>query len=73
MCSYDFDYKGIKDEQKWSQSFSHPEKISMVDASDLIMNNPYDKGGNAHSDIYTPGIARFIWDCIGNLKNDGRN
>lgn len=67
MCSYDFDYDGIKEKQEWSQSFSRPEKISIVDASNLIRNNPYDKGGYAHSDIYTPGIARFIWDCIDNL------
>src|SRR5574341_1549360 len=68
MCSYAVDYRGIEENQKRSQSFSHPEKISIVDASCLIKNKPYDKGGNAHSDIYAPGIARFIWDCIGNLK-----
>lgn len=58
--------KVIGDE--WKQSFYHPEKISIVDASKLIENKPYGKGGIAHSDIYTPGIARFIWDCIDNSK-----
>ncbi len=66
-CSYDFDYDGIKEKQEWSQSFSDPERISIVNASKLIKNKPYGKGGNAHSDIYTPGIARFIWNCIDNL------
>ncbi|MDE1890753.1 MAG: hypothetical protein KGI30_10975, partial [Planctomycetota bacterium] len=51
-CSYDFDYDGIKEKQEWSQSFSRPEKISIVNASNLIRNKPYGKGGNAHSDIY---------------------
>jgi hypothetical protein len=54
---------------EWNQSFSLSEKISIVDASELIRNKPYGKGGIAHSDIYTPGIAMFVWDCIDNLEN----
>ncbi|MDE1890413.1 MAG: hypothetical protein KGI30_09230, partial [Planctomycetota bacterium] len=73
LCSYDVKYENILENQKWSQSFSDPKKISIVDASDLIKNEPYDKGGNAHSDIYTPGIARFIWDCIDNSKQSNGN
>lgn len=53
---------------EWNQSFSYSEKISIVDASALIRNKPYGKGGIAHSDIYTPGIAAFVWDCIHNLE-----
>ncbi|MBW7899181.1 hypothetical protein B188_27350 [Candidatus Brocadiaceae bacterium B188] len=61
----------IKEEMKleWNDSFQHPEKISIVDASELIKNKPYGKGGNAHSDIYTPGIANFMWNCIHNIEN----
>ncbi len=68
--SYDVDYVGIKEKQKWEQSFSERSKISIVDATNLVKNKPYGKGGNAHSDIFTPGIASFIWDCISNLKNN---
>ena len=73
-CSYDVDFKGVQKEKngrtEWDESFSHPENISIVDASSLIQNKPYGKAGNAHSDIYTPGIARFIWDCINHAGND---
>lgn len=55
-------------ENEWNHSFSHSEKISMVDTSALIRNKPYGKGGNAHSDIYTPGVAAFVWDCIDNME-----
>jgi hypothetical protein len=68
--SYDVDYVGIKESQEWEQSFSERLKISIVDATNLVKNKPYGKGGNAHSDIFTPGIASFIWDCISNLKNN---
>ncbi len=71
-CSYDVDFKGVCKEDnhqyEWTESFSHPEKISIVDASELIRNKPYGKSGGAHSDIYTPGIARFIWDCMNSGK-----
>lgn len=68
--SYDVDYIGIDETQEWKQSFSERSKISIVDATNLVKNKPYGKGGNAHSDIFTPGIASFIWDCISNLKNN---
>ena len=42
--------------------------ISIVDASELIYYHPYYKDGNAHNDIYTPGIAEFIWNCINNIQ-----
>jgi hypothetical protein len=62
--------KIIENEQfEWTDSFKHPEIISIVDASKLIKDKPYGKGGNAHSDIYTPGIANLIWDCIHNIEN----
>lgn len=49
---------------EWNKSFYEPKKISIVDASALIKNKPYGKGGIAHNDIYTPGVAMFVWDCI---------
>ncbi|KKO18593.1 MAG: hypothetical protein DCC43_09875 [Candidatus Brocadia sp.] len=78
-CNYDVTVREIqremggkiKDEEQlgWNESFRHPEKISIVDASALIKNKPYGKGGNAHSDIYTPGVAHFLWNCIHNIEN----
>ena len=41
---------------------------AIVDATNLIRRKPYGKGGSAHSDVFTPGIASFIWDCISNLE-----
>lgn len=72
--SYDVTYNGVKKENgtqsnEWRDSFNKPNKISIVDASDLIKNKSYDKGGKAHSDIFTPGVANFMWDCI----NKGQN
>jgi hypothetical protein len=49
---------------EWKASFADPGTISMVDASQLVRYTPYDKGGEAHSDIYTPGMADFIWDVL---------
>ena len=79
MCNHDVTVKEllrergkkIKEEKQleWNDSFQHPEKISIVDASELIKNKPYGKGGNAHSDIYTPGIANLMWNCIHNIEN----
>jgi hypothetical protein len=60
-------FAGVLDVIKWKQSFGISSKISIVDASELIYYRSYFKGGNAHNDIYTPGIAKFIWDCINNL------
>ncbi len=76
--SYNVNFDSIKKEDEkqsngWENSFKYSKKISIVDASDLIKNKPYGKGGNAHSDIYTPGIASFIWNCINNRKKNGEN
>jgi len=61
----------IREEKQlgWNEGFRHPEKISIVNASELIKIKPYGKCGNAHSDIYTPGIAHFLWNCIHNVEN----
>jgi hypothetical protein len=69
-CINDIDYIGIDETQVWEQSFSEKSKISIVDTTNLVKNKPYGKGGNAHSDIFTPGIASFIWNCISNLENN---
>jgi len=66
--NYNIIYAGMVDEAKWMDSFGNSSKISIVDASKLIFYHPYYKGGKAHNDIYTPGIAKFIWDCIDNLQ-----
>ena len=65
--NYNMIYSGVQDEVKWKQGLENSSKISIIDASELIYYLPYFKGGNAHNDIYTPGIANFIWDCIDNL------
>jgi len=58
----------VKDGVKWQQSFGISSKISIVDASELIYYRSYFNGGKAHNDIYTPGIAKFIWSCIDNIQ-----
>ncbi len=40
------------------------EKILLADASNIIKDHPYGKGGYAHSDIYKPEIGRFMWNLI---------
>lgn len=55
------------EKQSWTNSFRNQQRISIVDASNLIKNKVYDKGGTAHSDVYTPGVAQFVWDCINNI------
>ena len=65
--NYDFVFDRVDSSSNWVSSFNTPNKISIIDASNLIYNNPYGKGGNAHSDIYTPGVAQLIWSAIDNL------
>ena len=67
--NYNINFDKVQDNVKWKQGFGDSSKISIVDASELIYYRSYFKGGNAHNDIYTPGIADFIWDCINNLQN----
>ncbi|MBT3877523.1 MAG: hypothetical protein HOI47_22315 [Candidatus Scalindua sp.] len=66
--NYNKIYTGVKDGVKWQQSFGISSKISIVDASELIYYRSYFNGGKAHNDIYTPGIAKFIWSCIDNIQ-----
>jgi hypothetical protein len=56
------DYLNKIDGLKENQKMVNP--ISIVNATELIYYKPYYKGGNAHNDIYTPGVAKFIWKCI---------
>ncbi|GAX59335.1 hypothetical protein SCALIN_C02_0014 [Candidatus Scalindua japonica] len=65
--NYNRIFKDVQDSMKWKNSFTDASKISIVDASELIYYHPYQKGGNAHNDIYTPGVADFIWSCIDNI------
>jgi hypothetical protein len=60
-------FKEVPDNATWKLSFSDSSKISIVDASELIYYNVHFKPLRAHNDIYTPGIAEFIWNCINNL------
>lgn len=39
-------------------------KIFTMDVSGIVKEQPYGKGGGAHSDIYTPEMGRFLWDSI---------
>lgn len=68
--NYNRNYDSVLDEEKWNQSFRISSKISIVDASELIYYRSYFKGGKAHNDIYTPGIAKFIWNCIDNIQRN---
>ena len=66
--NYNINFSEVQDNKKWKNSFTDSSKISIVDTSELIYYHPYQKGGNAHNDIYTPGIAEFIWNCINNIQ-----
>ncbi len=65
--NYDIVFDRVDGSSNWVSSFNTPNKISIIDSSNLIYHNPYGKGGNAHSDIYTPGVAQLIWSAIDNL------
>lgn len=52
----------------WRQSFRIRDRVSMVDASGIVFRQPHNKGGKAHSDIYSPAVAGFIWDAIVNTE-----
>lgn len=49
----------------WSEfSKSVNRKIFSIDLSKIVKEQPYDKGGGSHSDIYTPEIGNFLWKSI---------
>lgn len=49
----------------WSKSAKNEKgKIFSLDLSRIVKDQPYGKGGGAHSDIYTPEIGRFLWKTI---------
>ncbi len=56
----------------WTSLGEINDKVAMIDASSLVKFSPYNKGGKAHSDIYTPGMAAFIWDVISKTLGDPR-
>jgi hypothetical protein len=39
-------------------------KVFTMDMSSIVKDQPYGKGGGAHSDIYTPQMGRFLWNSI---------
>lgn len=39
-------------------------KLSLIDASEIIKRAAYKKGGGAHSDIYNEEVANLVWDLI---------
>lgn len=50
----------IVGDDSWRQS----SKVIMIDASKVIKSDVWGSGGNAHSDIYTEEVGRFLWDAI---------
>lgn len=70
---WDLTFDKVSENNIWKNSFNNQGKISIVDASALIKYEPYGKGGNAHSDVYTPGVAQFVWDCIKNIEHVNEN
>ena len=41
-----------------------PDKVLMIDASQVVRYETHRKGGKAHSDIYHDDVARLTWDLI---------
>ncbi len=81
-CNYDLVYTGTSissdeavapeaQQNEWAAIGQSAARVAMVDASDLVRFTPYNKGGKSHSDIYTPGMADFIWDVISRLDLPG--
>ncbi|GEM_PF-1610101 len=49
----------------WSEAAKGVKgKVFSVDLSKIVKEQPYGKGGKAHSDIYTPEIGNFLWRSI---------
>lgn len=45
-------------------SFNKEKQFYMIDASSIINKESYNKGGNAHSDIYNNNVADMLWELI---------
>lgn len=77
-CVY-ADTAGIDEREKWkypednrfdpstgwtASARKDRRRIFSVDLSSIVKDQPYGKGGGAHSDIYTPEIGSFLWKTI---------
>ena len=77
-CNFDLVYQQtiLNDNQPmgtpWDSLGETGDKIAMVDVSDLVRFAPYQKGGGSHSDIYTPGMAAFIWDALAMVQGESK-
>jgi hypothetical protein len=60
-------YKGI-DLVKYNTApltiFKADKQLLMIDASAIIKQAAYKKGGKAHSDIYNDEVSKLLWDLI---------
>lgn len=45
-------------------SFKADKQLLLIDASAIIKQDAYKKGGGAHSDIYNDEVSKLLWDLI---------
>lgn len=57
--------------RSWCEAINEEGTIALVDASEVVRFEAYQKGGKAHNDVYTPSIARLIWKSIDALEPEG--
>jgi hypothetical protein len=63
-------FSGMNNDTAWRKSLKDSCRIAMIDASEIVKKEAYNKGGTAHSDIYTPAIAQLIWDALESIPDD---
>lgn len=57
-------FGGLRTSQVEPYVIGDGSRVEVVDASKLILHDVNGKGGTAHSDIYTRGLAQFIWTIL---------
>ncbi|MEM7487385.1 MAG: alpha/beta hydrolase [Bacteroidota bacterium] len=45
-------------------TFKYAEQLLLIDASEIIRQEAYKKGGGAHSDIYNKEVSKMLWELI---------
>jgi len=57
--------KPESDTKSWDMAFNDDHKeVVMIDASEIVKHSGYGHWGKAHSDIFTPAIAKLIWCSV---------
>lgn len=66
-----FDFHKYRDCDERLETPLNSSKILYLDVSEIVRYQTYGKGGNAHSDIYTPEMGRLLWKLIQSYAPQG--